>query len=178
MVGGVSALMKTFVAVIGGENCTAEVGRLAEQVGRLLAERGVVLVCGGRGGVMEAACRGAKAAGGLTVGILPGDDRSQSNAYVDIPVVTGLGWARNAVVVKTAQAAIALDGKYGTLSEIACALQEGIPVVGVGTWTLVREGVVDDLMMVAETPADAVEKALSAIAWRSGKWSGRFSEKR
>jgi len=158
--------MKIFVAVIGGESCSDEVARQAEEVGRLLAQRGAIVVCGGRGGVMEAACRGAKAAGGLTIGILPGHDRSQANPYVDIPVVTGLGWARNTVVVKTAQAVIALDGKYGTLSEIGCALQEGIPVVGLGTWTLVQAGEVDTSVMVAETPSDAVEKALAAIGQR------------
>ena len=135
---------------------------MAEEVGRLLAERGVILVCGGRGGVMEAACKGAKGAGGLTIGILPGHDRSQANPYVDIPIVTGLGWARNALVVKTAQAAIAVDGKYGTLSEIGCALPEGIPVVGLDTWTLVRGGQVDPSIIVAHSPQEAVEKALAA----------------
>jgi uncharacterized protein (TIGR00725 family) len=125
----------------------------AEEVGSLLAERGAVVVCGGLGGVMEAACRGAKAGGGTTLGILPGLERSDANPYVDVAVPTGLGEARNALVVRAADAVIALSGGYGTLSEVALALKTGKPVVGLGSFEL--EG-----MVQAGSPAEAVEAAL------------------
>ncbi|MBC8264803.1 MAG: LOG family protein, partial [Anaerolineales bacterium] len=108
----------------------------------------------------EAACRGAKSEGGLTIGILPGFSRHEANPYVDIPVVTGLGEARNIVVVRTSQAVIAVDGEYGTLSEIAYALKLGIPVVGLNTWQLAKEGRLESAIVEAATPADAVNKAL------------------
>jgi hypothetical protein len=111
---------------------------------------------------MEAACRGAKAAGGLTVGILPGDDRKSANPHVDVPVVTGMGHARNAIVVKTAQAVIAVDGSYGTLSEIALALQNGIAVIGLGTWDFSMRGQVDQSIVLARDAEEAVEKAIAA----------------
>jgi uncharacterized protein (TIGR00725 family) len=117
----------------------------------------VVLICGGLGGVMEAACRGAKQTGGTTVGILPGDDRSAANPYVDIVIPTGLGEARNAVVVRSADALIAIGGAYGTLSEIAFALKAGKLVVGLGTWEV--EGV-----LAADSPAAAVETVLSDLS--------------
>jgi len=109
---------RRFIAIIGGSECTAEEARLAEEVGRELARKGAVLVCGGMSGVMEAACRGASAEGGLTIGILPGDSRQMANPYVQIPIVTNLGEARNVIVVKSAEAVIAVGGSYGTLSEI------------------------------------------------------------
>jgi len=149
------------VAVIGAGRCSKEVAQVAESVGRELARRGVILVCGGLGGVMEAACRGAKLEGGLTIGILPGFSRHQANPYVDIPVVTGLGEARNIIVVRTAQAVIAVDGEYGTLSEIAYALKLGIPVVGLDTWQLARKGRPVSAIVEAVTPAEAVDKALA-----------------
>ncbi len=105
-----------------------------------MAESGAVLVCGGLGGVMEAACRGAHAGGGLTVGILPGRDRDEANPHVDIAIPTGMGEARNVLVVRCADAVVAVAGEYGTLSEIALALQAGIPVVGLDTWELGRAG--------------------------------------
>ena len=148
------------VAVIGAGRCSKEMAQAAEAVGRELARRGVTLVCGGLGGVMEAACRGAKSEGGLTIGILPGFSRREANPYVDIPVVTGLGEARNVIVVRTSQAVIAVDGEYGTLSEIAYALKLGIPVVGLNTWQLVREGRLVSAIVEAATPAEAVDKAL------------------
>jgi uncharacterized protein (TIGR00725 family) len=126
----------------------------AAEVGRLLAERGAVLVCGGRGGAMAAACRGAKEAGGLTVGILPGSDRSEANPFVDVVLPTGLGEARNALVVGAADIVIAVGGGYGTLSEIALALKAGKRVIGLGTWEI--EGV-----MSVEGPESAVAAALS-----------------
>ena len=126
----------------------------AAEVGRLLAERGAVLVCGGRGGAMEAACRGAKEAGGLTVGILPGSDRSEANPFVDVVVPKGLGEARNALVVGAADVVIAVGGGYGTLSEIALALKAGKRVIGLGTWEI--EGVT-----AVEGPESAVAAALT-----------------
>ena len=141
-----------FVAVIGAASCSEEIAR-----------RGAVLVCGGRGGVMEAACRGAKAEGGTTVGILPGADRSEANRYVDIAIVTGLGEARNAIVVRTADAVVAVSGGYGTLSEIGLALKMGRPVVGLGTWELQQAGQPVDAVVQATTPAQAVERALALV---------------
>jgi hypothetical protein len=150
-----------FIAVIGGGECSPQEAELAEAVGRELARRGVTLVCGGLGGVMEAACKGARSQGGTTVGILPGDDRGAANPYVQIPVVTGMGYARNAVVVKSAEAVIAIGGNYGTLSEIAYALQYDIPVVGLDTWSLSRKGQEDSSIVVAQNPVEAVDKALA-----------------
>ena len=144
------------IGVIGGEVAGAEASRLAFEVGRALAERGHVLVCGGRGGVMREASRGAKAAGGLTVGILPGDDASDANEYLDVPVVTGIGFARNSIIARTANALIAIDGSYGTLSEIAFGLIAGRPVIGLGTWEL-RDG------QGVEAPIVRVPDALAAV---------------
>ena len=149
------------MAVIGSASCSPEVARSAEGVGRQIARCGAVLVCGGRGGVMEAACRGAKAEGGTTVGILPGLDRQEANAYVDIPIVTGLGEARNAIVVRTADAVIAVSGGYGTLSEIGLALKMGRPVVGLGTWELYRQAVPAGGIVRADTESQAVGLALA-----------------
>jgi uncharacterized protein (TIGR00725 family) len=138
-------------------------------VGQRLAKQGVALICGGLGGVMEAACKGARSAGGLTIGILPGDDRHAANAYVDVPIVTGMGYARNAIVVKSAQAIIAIDGSYGTLSEIAFALQAGIPVVGLDTWSLSLHGQMDDALIPAQNAEEAVKKAVDAARSRNKK---------
>jgi len=149
------------VAVIGAGRCSEKVAQIAESVGRELSRRGAILVCGGLGGVMEAACRGAKSEGGLTIGILPGFSRHEANPYVDIPVVTGLGEARNVIVVRTSQAVIAVDGEYGTLSEIAYALKLGIPVVGLSTWQLAKEGRQVSAIVEAATPTEAVDKALA-----------------
>ena len=151
---------RKFVSVIGGSQSSAGEIRLAEEVGRELARKGAVLVCGGLGGIMEAACRGASSEGGITIGILPGDDREQANPYVQFPIVTGIGYARNAVVAKSGQAVIAIGGSYGTLSEIAYALQSNIPVIGLGTWSLSRDGQPDNAIIPAQDPAEAVEKAL------------------
>ncbi|MGQ9677519.1 MAG: TIGR00725 family protein [Chloroflexota bacterium] len=150
-----------FIGVIGEGVASPEAKRAAEIVGRELAQRGHTVICGGLGGVMEAACKGAKEGGGLTVGILPSDNRQDANPYVDVPIVTGLGEARNIIVVKSSQALIAIGGRYGTLSEIALALRLGIPVVGVDTWSLSRQGVVDESILPAEDPVDAVEMAIA-----------------
>ena len=112
---------------------------------------------------MEAACKGASAAGGVTIGILPGDNSRSANPYVQIPVVTGMGYARNVAVVKSAQAIIAIGGSYGTLSEIGHALQSSIPVIGLNTWSLSRNGQPDNSIIPAQNPAEAVAKALNLI---------------
>ncbi len=154
---------KPFIAVIGGGECTAREAELAGEVGRELARNGAVLVCGGLGGVMEAACRGASTEGGLTVGILPGNSRQAANPYVQIPVVTGMGEARNVVVVKTAGAVIAVGGGYGTLSEIGHALRIGKPVIGLDTWSISRDNRVDSRIIPAGSPSAAVSRALEAV---------------
>ena len=154
---------KTFIAVIGGGQCSLQEARLAEEVGRELAKRGAALVCGGLGGVMEAACRGAQSEGGITIGILPGESWKAANPYVQIPIVTGIGYARNITVVKSAQAVIAIGGAYGTLSEIAHALQGDIPVIGLNTWALSKNGRQDKSIIPAQSPIEAVDKALELI---------------
>lgn len=149
------------IAVIGDSSCSPKEVKLSETVGELLAQRGAILICGGLGGVMEAVCRGAKSKGGLTVGILPGQDSSMANPWVDVPVVTGIGEARNVAVVKSAQAVIAIGGSYGTLSEIAYALKSNIPVIGLNTWSLSRSGQEDDPIIRVKSAAEAVDKAIS-----------------
>ncbi|HDP67128.1 MAG TPA: TIGR00725 family protein [Candidatus Marinimicrobia bacterium] len=124
------------IAVIGGRECTDEQYQIARNVGRLIAENKRILVCGGRSGIMEAACRGAVEAGGITVGILPGDDIRDANPWVTIPIATGIGLARNAIIARSAAAAIAVGGSYGTLSEIAYCKQFGVPVVGIQSWDI------------------------------------------
>ena len=152
-----------FIGVIGGGEVSSQVSAIAEEVGREVARHGAVLVCGGLGGVMEAACKGASDEGGLTVGILPGDNRLAANPYVKIPIVTGLGHARNVAVVKSSQVIIAIDGSYGTLSEIGHALQNGIPVIGLNTWSLTIDGHADDSIIIADSPREAVSKATELI---------------
>lgn len=149
------------IGVIGDGQCDADTAALAEAVGRELARRGAAVVCGGLGGVMAAACRGARSAGGLTIGILPGTRREEANPWVQVPIVTGLDQARNVLVVRTAQALIAVGGGFGTLSEIAHALKLGIPVVGLNTWELAKEGRRVTAIVEARSPAEAVELALS-----------------
>ncbi len=148
-----------WIGVIGAGECDARLAEIAEQVGRKIAEAGAVLVCGGMGGVMEAACRGAKSVGGLTVGILPGTDRHQANAYVDVTVATGLGEARNLAIIATADVLIAVGGSYGTLSEIGFALKRGRKVIGLGTWEI--PGIIR-----AADPAEALRLVLSQMGER------------
>jgi uncharacterized protein (TIGR00725 family) len=150
------------ISVIGASEPPPETAQMAEQVGRTLAERGVAVVCGGLGGVMASACRGAKSAGGTTIGILPGSDPEEANEWVDIPICTGIGYARNVIVVKSGRAVISVGGAYGTLSEIAHALSYGIPVVALDTWSFSRNGVEDEAAIRAESAVDAVDKALAA----------------
>ncbi|MGD2278966.1 MAG: TIGR00725 family protein [Candidatus Omnitrophota bacterium] len=133
-------MKKFLVSVVGGYECDTETAELAERTGELIANEGFVLVCGGRSGVMEAVCRGAKKAGGITVGILPGEDKRDANEFVDIAITSGLGYTRNAIVAGTADLVVAFPGKYGTLSEIGLALNAGKEVYGIGAWDI--EGVI------------------------------------
>lgn len=151
------AISDPHIAVVGAGRASEDQVQAAHAVGRALADAGAVLVCGGLGGVMEAACRGAKEAGGTTVGILPGPSRADANAYVDVALATGLGETRNALVVRAVDALVAVGGEYGTLSEIALALKAGKPVVGLGTWDI-------DGVQVADSPEEAVRMALAAAA--------------
>lgn len=153
------------IAVVGAASCDAKEERMAEDAGRLIATAGAVLICGGRGGVMEAACRGAAEAGGVAVGILPGD-AGQANPFCTVIIPTGLGIARNAVVVSAAQAVIAVGGAYGTLSEIAMALKMGRPVYGIRTWEI--PGVVP-----CGSAAEAVDRAVGAAGSRAGSGGSR-----
>lgn len=157
-----------FISVIGGSRCSQREAELAEGVGAELARRGVTLVCGGLTGVMAAACKGAHSAGGTTVGILPGSKREDANPYVDIPIVTTMGEARNVIVVCSGQAVIAIGGKYGTLSEIAYARRNNIPVIGLNTWAPSKDGKLDSSIVIAHNSRDAVDKALAAIESRKG----------
>ena len=146
------------VSVIGAGQATAQEIAWAEEVGRLLAERGAVVVCGGLGGVMEAACRGARAAGGLTVSILPGYDRAAANPWTEVAIATGLAEARNVIVAASGDGVIAVGGALGTLSEIAFALKLHRPVVTLGSWHLDPEHLPDQArLFAAETPAQAVD---------------------
>lgn len=156
---------KIIIAVIGGSQASKQEIKTAEEVGFELAKRGAILICGGLGGVMEAACRGATSGGGITIGILPGENRHDANQYVQIPIVTGIGYARNVAVVKSAHAVIAIGGSYGTLSEIGHAIQSGIPVIGIDTWSLSKSGKINRSITLAENAADAVEKAFDLIVY-------------
>jgi uncharacterized protein (TIGR00725 family) len=122
--------VRPIIAVVGGSDCSSADAALAEELGRRLAQRGAVVVCGGLTGVMEAVAKGVRAAGGLTIGILPGNDARDANAYIDVPLATGMGEMRNALIVRVAGAIVAIGGGSGTLSEIALALRIGTPVVG------------------------------------------------
>jgi hypothetical protein len=156
--------MRTIVAVIGGQSGVSdEAKKLAREVGRLIAEHDAYLICGGMEGVMEAACRGAKEAGGTTIGVLPAGSKSDANPFVDIPIATGMGTARNVIIVRTADAIIAIDGSYGTLSEIAHALDQGKNVISLHSWPLQKIGVDKGLLIEASTPAQAVELAFKYV---------------
>jgi uncharacterized protein (TIGR00725 family) len=155
-----------WIAVIGPGRCSAAEAAVAEEVGAAVAGAGAVLVCGGLGGVMEAACRGARSAGGETVGLLPGFDREDANGWVRIAVPTGLGEARNALVVRSADAVVAVGGAFGTLSEIALGLRAGLPVIGLGTWELARGGRPQPGIVAMEDPREAVAEVLRRLATR------------
>ncbi|UCD70469.1 MAG: TIGR00725 family protein [Syntrophobacterales bacterium] len=147
------------IGVIGASRCNAEIEQLASAVGREIGSRGAVLICGGLGGVMEFAAKGAKEAGGFTIGILPGTSKEEANGYIDIPIVTGLGHARNVIIAHSSDSIIAISGEHGTLSEIAIGLKLKKTVIGLNTWDI--EGVIR-----AKTAGEAVEKAITVSKGR------------
>ncbi|HID31846.1 MAG TPA: TIGR00725 family protein [bacterium (Candidatus Stahlbacteria)] len=149
--------MNRIIGIIGGSSCDEGIGEIAYQVGRAVAEHGAILICGGMGGVMEQACRGARDAGGLTIGVLPGTSINSANPYVDVPIATGMGEARNVIITRTAQAVIAIDGRYGTLSEIAYAIIFRKPIIGIKTWEIKAP------IKKANSAEEAVELALRLI---------------
>ncbi len=166
-----------YVGVVGASASDEGTSSRAERVGRLLAEAGAVLVCGGLGGVMEAACKGATSADGLTVGLLPTEEREAANPYVKVAIPTGLGEMRNALLVRSVDAVIAIGGEFGTLSEIAFALKIGRPVVGLGSWEVLPGShsvkrapnpTPGELLPIhpAATPEEAVQLALSLARGR------------
>lgn len=146
------------IAVIGAGRCSADVAQLAEEVGAAVADRGCTLVCGGLAGVMEAAARGARARGGLTVGVLPSYDAASASAHIDVVLPTGMGHARNMIVVAAGDAVIALPGEHGTASEIALALTIGRPVIGLRAWTEIHG------VERAASPSEAVDLAVARAA--------------
>lgn len=156
------------IGVLGAHNATEEELAWARAVGEGLARAGAVLLCGGLNGIMEAAAEGARKAGGLTVGILPGDDELGANPYIDLPLPTGLGAVRNTLIPRMSHAVIAVAGAYGTLSEIGFALRLKVPVIGLHTWSLVRAGQEDPGVQRAGTPEEAVRMALDRAAERMG----------
>jgi uncharacterized protein (TIGR00725 family) len=148
---------KKIIAVIGAGRADKAILKIAEEVGRLVARRGATLICGGLGGVMEAASKGAKSEGGITIGILPQSHVKEANTSIDIPVATGFGQGRNVIIARTADAIIAVGGEYGTLSEIAFGLKMGKPVIGIGTWDI--KGIIK-----ANNAEDAVNKAFELLS--------------
>jgi uncharacterized protein (TIGR00725 family) len=150
-----------YVAVCGPDPATAEVTAQCEEVGRLLARAGAILVCGGLGGSMEATARGVQQGDGTSIGILPGTGRSAANPYLTVSIPTGMGEMRNALIIRSADVVIAVAGEFGTLSEIAFALKTGVPVVGLGTWELSKPGrMVADPIVRVSSPQEAVDRAL------------------
>lgn len=152
---------RTAIAVIGAGVCDPEVAKVAYDIGRLIAERDAIVVTGGLSGVMEAASRGARDAGGLVVGILPGLDCSAANSAVDVAIPTGMGQLRNGLVVASARAVIAVAGEWGTLSEIGFAMKLGIPVIGWNTWELGQGGFPREGVVRVGTASEAVEQAFA-----------------
>ena len=152
------------ISVVGSSVCNKAEAKLAEEVGAEIARSGAALICGGMGGVMEAASRGAKKAGGIVVGVLPGLKSIEGNSYTDISILTGMGDGRNIIVASSGEAVIAIGGEFGTLSEIALALKNRKPVIGLNTWPLndkdycKQEGIV-----IAKTAKEAVSLALRLI---------------
>lgn len=152
-------LRKMIIGVIGGSSCDSEIYELAFEVGAEIASSGNILICGGLSGVMEAACKGAKYKDGLTIGILPGEISRDANQWVDIPIVTGMGVARNVIIVRSSSAIIAIGGRYGTLSELAVAANLSVPVVGLKTW----EAQNIDTQMVFRLPIEKVDTPKEAV---------------
>lgn len=148
---------KKTISVIGAGTADVATLKTAEEVGRLIAKHGAILICGGLGGVMEAASKGAHMEGGITVGILPQNNKNEANPYIDIPIVTGFGEGRNVIISRSADAIIAIGGEYGTLSEIAFGLKMGKPVIGIRTWDI--KGIIK-----AKSAEDAVKKAFEIVS--------------
>ena len=155
--------MKKYISVIGAGDYSETTAAAAEVVGSLIAQAGAVLVCGGMGGVMEAACRGARKSGGVTLGILPGLDRSEGNSELEYSLCTGIGHARNLAVAASGDAVIAIGGEFGTLSEIALARKSCRPVVLLGSWEISKDGDLPDGISTAASPEEAVKLALASI---------------
>src|SRR3954470_9237398 len=158
------AAPRAWIAIVGPGSAEAPELEAAEEAGAAVAEAGAGAVCGGLGGVMEAACRGARSRGGLTLGLLPGLDREEANGWVVVAVPTGLGEARNALIVRAADAVVAIGGGWGTLSEIALAMKTGVPVVGVGTWELEHSAIVRE-----SGAREAVAEAVAQISHTSAR---------
>ena len=158
--------MSLHIGVAGASQAGPSLVEQGERLGRRLGEAGVVVVCGGGGGVMEAVCRGAQSAGGTTIGLLPGLDRAEGNPYLTVSIPTGLGQGRNLLLVRSSDAVIAVGGGFGTLSEIALALRTGTPVIGLATWSLQLDSRQVDAFPVADTPDAAVRLALEAARSR------------
>jgi uncharacterized protein (TIGR00725 family) len=148
---------KVIIAVIGGSQPDKESLEIAEQVGKLIAQKNAILITGGMGGIMLAASKGAHEANGLVIGILPGIDKNNANKYVDIPIVTGVGEARNSIITRTCDCAIAIDGSYGTLSEIAYCMIYKKVVIGINTWKI------DAPIIEAKTAQEAVDHAMKTV---------------
>lgn len=148
------------IGVIGGENPNKNILNTAYEIGKEIGKNKCILICGGLSGIMEYACKGAKEEAGLTIGILPGTDPNSANRYVDIPIVTGIGYARNMIVVLSSDVLIAIDGSYGTLSEIAYGLQFKKPIIGLDTWDFKYD---EEIPIIrADSPKAAVSLAISA----------------
>jgi uncharacterized protein (TIGR00725 family) len=145
---------KVFIGVIGAGTCSKKIYNTAEEVGKNIAKAGAILVCGGLGGVMEGAAKGAKENGGVTIGIIPGESKEEANPYIDFPIVTGFGEGRNLVVIRSSDVIIALPGKYGTLSELAFCMKLDKPVVSLGTWDI------SEKVVKAKDAKEAVKLAL------------------
>ena len=167
-------MARRMISVIGGSDCDQTAISVAEKLGEEIAKRGAVLVCGGRGGAMEAACKGAQRFDGLTVGIIPSLDKEHANQYVDIAIPTGLGFSRNFLVAQTGDAIIAIAGSAGTLSEMAIAWFSDKPVIALkesGGWAEKLAGTAidnrrSDVVHSASTPEEAVEIAFDLLGWK------------
>ncbi len=150
-------MRRPIIGVIGAGQCPPDISVIAEEVGREIARKGGLLLCGGLGGVMEAASKGAREEGGITIGILPGDNPEDANRYIDIPVVTGFGHARNIIIAKSSDILIAISGSYGTLSEIAFGLILNKSIISIGSWEL------DERIIRVSNAREAVEKAFEIL---------------
>ncbi|MBD3233753.1 MAG: TIGR00725 family protein [candidate division Zixibacteria bacterium] len=140
-----------YIGILGAHSCDESIAEIAETTGSLIANSSAILVCGGKGGVMEAACRGSRDAGGTTIGILPGNDPEEGNPYLTYRILTGLGEGRNMIIIRSVDAAIAISGSYGTLSEIALCLRAGVPVVSLKSWDI------PGMELITDSPEKAVE---------------------